>query len=868
MRNRRTRDQPVSCPSVPRPRLAIIAAVLGLLVAAAPASALEEQPGSGAAAVPSGIDFLPNRLIVEWAPGASQAIRETARDEAEVLSVKQLGSPLFQLVRLDAGQDIVDALASLREEPGVEAVARDEYSTLHSVPDDPEFSKLWGLQNLGGAGVGGFSGALAGADVNAPLAWDRTTGSPSIVIADLDTGYRFDSPDLGPVAWENTADPPGGGDNDSNGIVDDSHGADFVGPSANSPTTDGDPTDDNLIDGGHGVHTAGTMGAAGNDGVGITGVAQNVRIMPLRVCGYYTDPTPTPVDESGTVCPISSQILAINYAGSHGARAANMSLGGTGFNSTVRDAFAHNPGTLFVISAGNDSQNNESVHHYPCDYEPVTSGIVGAVDNVVCVAATDQADGLAGFSDWGSVSVDLGAPGTEVLSTYPAKLVPIDDDFETNNFSSRWTSGGAGFGRAASGDGPLTSFGMTDSPGAAPAAGSVHEVTLTTGAALPAGAGACTLSGKRYRSGGSGGTFFYQVLSDNVPVFTNEASTASSSFAMAPFNTVPINGLGGHAVKLRFGFTAGPSPTATNGIWFDDLKLICYAPLSTPLSYSFLQGTSMAAPHVTGAAGLLFSWKPAATVTQVRNALLAGVDAIPSLTGKTTTGGRLDIPKALDKLEGKLVDNTAPPKPILPDPVPGSGTNDNNPKIKGSAEAGTTVTLFNGFECTGKPVATGTAAELAGAGIGVSVPDNSITVFTAFATDAARNRSSCSAATSYLEDSSSEEPEIVVDKLPPGTLAEAVRRIEQANPPASLTPPPARACTVPKLVGLTQAKAAAALSKAHCKLGRVSKAKARKGAPLPALVVKSSTPGAGAHPANGTVALTLGPKPSPKKHQR
>lgn len=855
------RDQPVSCPSVLRPRLSIAAAVLGLLVAAAPASALEEQSGSGAAAVPPGIDFSPNRLIVEWAPGASQTIRETARDEADVLSVKQLGSPLFQLVRLDEGQDIVDALASLREEPGVQAVARDEYSTLHSIPDDPEFSKLWGLQNLGGVGVDSFSGAIASADVNAPLAWDRTIGLPSIVIADLDTGYRFDSPDLGPVAWENTADPPGGGDNDLNGIVDDSHGADFVGPSANSPTTDGDPTDDNLIDGGHGVHTAGTMGAAGDDGVGITGVAQDVRIMPLRVCGYYTDPTPTPVDESGTVCPVSSQIMAINYAGSHGARVANMSLGGTTFNSTARDAFAKNPGTLFVISAGNDGQNNEAVHHYPCDYEPVTSGIVGAVDNVVCVAATDQADDLADFSDWGSVSVDLGAPGTEILSTYPAKLNPIDDTFEANDFSSRWTSGGAGFGRAASGDGPLTSFGMTDSPGAAPAASSVHEVTLTTGAVVPAGAGACALSGKRYRFGGSGGTFFYKVLSDDVPVFTNTASTTTSSFAMEPFNTVPIKGLGGHAVKFRFGFTAGPSPTASNGIWFDDLKLSCYAPLSTPPGYTFLQGTSMAAPHVTGAAGLLFSLKPAATVTEVRSALLAGVDAIPALTGKTTTGGRLDIPKALDKLEGKSVDSIAPAKPILPDPVPGSGTNDNNPKIKGSAEAGTTVTLFKGFSCTGKPIATGTAAELEDPGIGVSVSDNSLTVFTAAATDVARNRSSCSTATSYLE------------QTPPpeeggGSGGGGGAGGGAALPPPSapiLSPPPLLVCKVPKLAGLSLAKAKSALVGASCVLGKVTQPKPRKGHKLGALVVKSSSPAAGAT-ASGVVNLTLGPKPKKPHH--
>ena len=380
------------------------------------------------------------------------------------------------------------------------------------------------------------------------------------------------------------------------------------------------------------------MGAAGGNGAGITGVAQDVRIMPLRVCSYFTDPTPTPADQSGTLCPTSSQILAINYAGSHGARAANMSLGGTSFSASVRNALAGNPQTLFVISAANDGEDNDEVPHYPCNYNPLAEG-KGEVDNVLCVAATDQADELAGFSDWGLASVDLGAPGTETLSTYPAQPEHVDDDFETDDFSTAWSNSGDGFGRASPGEGPLTSFGMSDSPGEAPDPDSVHITTLASGVPVPAGTGACRLSALRYRSRGMGGSFFYSVLSDGSPVFTNTGSSTTSGSKMVFFETAPITGLGGHSVSVSFGFTAGPSPTAANGIWLDDLKLTCYAPLATPPTYEFLQGTSMAAPHVTGAAGLLFSLKPAATVTEVRKALLSSVDPVPSLAGKTVTGG-------------------------------------------------------------------------------------------------------------------------------------------------------------------------------------------------------------------------------------
>jgi subtilisin family serine protease len=842
---------------VPRPRLAIACALLALLLFApiALAGGGETRP-LGAAAPTAVTTFSPDRVIVEWAPDASRGDRVAARQNADVTSLRPLGDPLFQLLEVDQGQSASDVLAALRSDPAVRVASRDGYSSLNSVPNDPELGELWGLSNSG-SGINGFSGAVAGADVNAPLAWDRTTGSPSTVIADLDSGYRFDSPDLGPVAWTNPGEIPGNSiDDDANGFVDDVHGYDFVGASADAPTSDSDPTDDNLISGGHGVHTAGTMGAAGNNGVGITGVAQNVRVMPLRVCANSA------ASENDTRCPFSSQIAAINYAGAMGAKAANMSLGGTTFNTPERDAIAANPQTLFVISAGNDSEDNDFEPHYPCNYNPLAEG-KSAVDNVVCVAATDQADQLAAFSDWGATSVDLGAPGTQTLSTFPVLTPTVIDDFEASDFSSKWeTTVGTGMGRAAAGDGPLTSFGMNDSPGTAPTPSSIHKSTLTDGVTVPAGSGSCTLSGRRFRRADAGSSFSYSIQSDGAPVFLNSSSTNTSGSEMAAFNTVSIPDLGGHSVKVSFGYNAGPSPTAANGIWLDDLKLTCYAPLSTPPGYEFLQGTSMAAPHVTGAAGLLFSLKPTATVTEVRDALLAGVDAIPSLAGATVTGGRLDVAKAMDSLEGDVVDHAAPQKPVLSGTVPGSGSNENHPKIVGSAEVGDTVTVFKSLGCGGTPIATGTAAQLEGPGIEISVPDNSITFLSANAADAARNRSSCSAATSYLEDTPSEpEPEV-----PSGGFKEAERKIEQANPPAPIQPTPAPVCKVPKLAGESLGQATAALKAAHCTLGKVKKPKAKAGHKLGALAVKSSNPAPGSLSSSGKVDLTLGPKPKPKKH--
>ncbi len=831
------------------------------MLLAAPAMAhgagAEQDVSFAAAPATPAASFSSSRVIVEWAPRTDGTERSDARESAEVESVRMLGDAEFQLVRVAPGQSMDEALASLHGDSAVLVAERDSYSAPNSIPNDARFGELWGLHNLGGAGIDGFSGAVAGADIDAPAAWDRTVGSPSVVIADIDTGYRFDSPDLGPVAWTNPGETANGLDDDGNGIVDDLHGADFVGPNADASSlpVDGDPTDDNLISGGHGVHTAGTMGAKGSDGVGITGVAQNVRIMPLRVCANSA------ANKNEVRCPTSSQIAAINYAGNKGARAANMSLGGTTFNQALVNALAANPQTLFVISAGNDSDDNELVHHYPCDYTPQTQAsppVVGAVDNIVCVAATNQADGLAGFSDWGATSVDLGAPGTETLSTFPVTQDKFSDGFETNNFATVWSnSGSESFGRASAGDGPLTSFGMNDSPGQAPAANSSHVVT-STGVSVPAGTGACTLSGRRYRSGGSGGTFFYEVLSDGSQAFRNSTSTTTSGSTLEAFHTELITGLGGHSVSVRFSFTAGPTPTASDGIWLDDVKLTCNAPLSTPPGYEFLQGTSMAAPHVTGAAGLLFSRIPSATVSEVREALLDGVDPVASLAGKTVTGGRLNVSTAMSVLEK---DTTAPAAPHLTSTVPNSPADENHPKVVGTAEAGSTIRIYKGTTCSGAPVATGAAAELSSPGIAVTVPDNSSTQLTATATDAALNASPCSTPIEYTEKSAT----VIVEHLPPGIVEQTEAAIRNASPAAAISPLALSACTVPKLAGKTLGQATAALVAAHCTLGAVTKPKARKGHKLGPLIVKSSTPAAGSHSTSGKVDLTLAPKPKPKK---
>jgi subtilisin family serine protease len=896
--------------------MAIRCLALSVLAAAAIA-ALPLVPSASAAAT------TPDRVIVEWAPGASPIERHEARADAEVEYAGDLGNRRFQLATTEPGQAPREAIGELEADPAVVLAERDSYLRLDSIPNDPLFGQLWGLQNTG-LGIAGFSGAVAGADINVLSAWERTVGTSDTLVADIDTGYRFEHPDLTGVAWTNPGEIPENGlDDDGDGVIDDVHGADFVGSDAEAPAVDGDPTDDDLASpGGHGVHTAGTIGAKGANGIGITGVAQSVSIMPLRVCSHVAS-------QSNESCPASAIVAAVNYAGAHGVRVANLSLGNEDDPLAVRDAIAANPQTLFVASAGNSHVDDGSSPHYPCVFNPLAEG-KSAVDNVICVAATNQADQLAEFSNWGASTVDLGAPGTQILSTYPITHI-FQDDFEVDDFATRWTAGPNG-GFARTNEAPLTSNGITDTPGTPPDTGSIKESTSVPVMVSP-GYEDCVVTFTRRVSGNRGARL--DVLLDGEPV-PPEADNTSSGWISRDLGNELSEG-GEVSIRVKFNGINVVDPNA--GVWFDDIDLHCIAEVGQPGGYAFLEGTSMAAPQVTGTAALLFSLKPSASVTEVRQGLLGSVDPVPSLAGKTTSGGRLDAGAAT-----ALFDSVPPPVPDLSATNPSSPSKNNQPRLKGSAQPGTTVELYANAACTGSPVASGTAAQFAGAGIAVTVGDGTETEFSARATDMTPLDSDCSAPISYTENTdvvAPSPPQLTgTDPASPSlsgvlwilgaaeagstervyagsscagspiatasaatlgspgipvqvaegatavfsaTATDPSANTSDCSEPISYTrlkvptdsggdelgggptndgsgPEPSPACVVPRLAGKTLAQAKVALARAACGLGTVRRPHLRKGRRSPPLVVKFSVPAAGAKPVGGKVNVTLGPR--------
>ncbi len=285
---------------------------------------------------------------------------------------------------ITSNRTLDQTLSVLRANPDVEYAEPNFILSIDAIPDDPQFTNLYGLDN------NAQTGGAIDADIDAPEAWDIETGT-NTVVAVIDSGLDYNHVDIQGNVWSNSGEIANNGiDDDGNGYVDDVRGWDFA-------NTDNDPMDDNN----HGTHVAGTIAATGNNGVGVTGVNWSARVMPLKFI--------TAAGTGGT----ADAIAAIDYAVANGARIINASWGGTFFSQALFDAIsaANTAGVLFVAAAGNNGVDTDVTPNYPASYD---------IPNIISVAATDSTDGLAAFSNFGATSVDLGAPGVVILSTIPA----------------------------------------------------------------------------------------------------------------------------------------------------------------------------------------------------------------------------------------------------------------------------------------------------------------------------------------------------------------------------------------------------------------------------------------------------------------
>ena len=570
-------------------------------------------------------EYVPGQVLVKFKPVLSSAGIRSMQDRIGAQSLREISFIRVHQIRLPSGWSVEQGVEFYRRNPNVE-YAEPNYLRYAkaTTPNDPSFSNLWGLNNTGQT-VNGTSGT-ADADLNAPEAWDITTGSDTLVIAVLDSGVDYNHPDLAANIWSNPGETAGNGlDDDGNGYIDDVRGWDFF-------DDDNDPMDGHY----HGSHVTGTIAARGNNGAGITGVCWRAKIMSLKVGNLF-----------GT--NIASVAAAIDYAWRNGAKIMNASIGGPNYSQTEYDALssANSAGVLFVTAAGNESTNNDSTPSYPASY---------SLPNIVSVAATDQNDSLTSFSNFGAGTVHVAAPGTNVYSAQPARRVVWSDNFDDGDISN-WTRGGTN-----------DTWGLSNtvynsasySLGTSPSGNYLNDAA--SWASTPAldfssySGAKCTFRFKGESE--TGKDYLYVQTSTDGSNWTSQViyfadlgaygSAFSGAWNILWFTAeVDLGNYDGEAtVYIRFYFTSDSSNTF-GGFFIDDLSVTASSATYAGTEYTYHDGTSMASPHVAGVAGLIWSRYPAWTMSEVRNTLLSSVDRKNSLTGKVSSGGRVDAFNAL-----------------------------------------------------------------------------------------------------------------------------------------------------------------------------------------------------------------------------
>jgi subtilisin family serine protease len=334
-----------------------------------------------------GQNFVPGEVIVKLKPGTTTAEARSLRSDLDATVIESTETLGIQRWSME-DMSVQEAITTYSDNPEfadvIEYIEPNYIVSAQATPNDPRYSELYGLNNTG------QTGGTPDADIDAPEAWDTQTGN-DVVIGVIDTGVDYNHPDLNDNMWTNTGETPNNGvDDDGNGFVDDYYGYDFV-------NEDGDPLDDYF----HGTHVAGTIAAEGNNSTGVTGVNWDAQIMGLKF-----------LDSSGFGSTFDA-IEAVEYSIMMGVSLTSNSWGGGGFSQALEDAIAAagEQGQLFVAAAGNDYGNDNDVFPtYPASYD---------LDNIIAVAATNSNDQLADFSSVGANTVDLGAPGEDVLSLFP-----------------------------------------------------------------------------------------------------------------------------------------------------------------------------------------------------------------------------------------------------------------------------------------------------------------------------------------------------------------------------------------------------------------------------------------------------------------
>lgn len=543
-------------------------------------------------------------LLVKFRRGVSEIRSKSAiRSSGLALSDKLLArkkSSILRKIHINDSISMEKAMEELRKNPDVEYVQPNYIYSIKSIPDDYEFASQWGLRNTGQT-INRVAGT-PGIDINADAAWDTTTDCKGVVIAVLDTGVNYTHRDLADNMWDGSSCVDEAG-NPLGGCV---SGFDFV-------DNDKEPGDMN----GHGTHVAGIIGARGNDGNRVTGVCWNAAIMSVRVLG---------VDGEGTTENIAS---GMHFAINNGAKVINASWGSPDYDQVVYDAISdvRDSGVLFIAAAGNYRNNNDKSALYPACFD---------LDNIISVAAINQNGELASFSSYGVLSVDIAAPGTNILSDYPAQIIDAYESFSSWKRGWGWEYEGYIDAFTHTLRGCLSNYNIRNNMDSY--AYRIFDLTINNPVFI-------MLNFNIWSYNIQNGENFVHMVSDtggNRPdniLFTLDGDNRDPIYDLTEFSTSKNISIG---LKIE-----ASNVIANEGLEIYRFWLSRWYNYNNATTCLFNNGTSMAAPFVSGVAGLVWSADTGLTYDQVKNKILNGARFNDNLTGRIAGSRMLDAAGAL-----------------------------------------------------------------------------------------------------------------------------------------------------------------------------------------------------------------------------